>query len=194
MAAQRHSGARGGDPAGVVAVSGLDGEIAQLFAQVLTLCDKEGLIGRQMFAIDGVELPSNASKGKSGHRADFIRQAEKMEAAAKRMLERHRANDEQPVEPDLAEKEARQRQKLRSEAKKLRTWLAEHQAAPEAQPALMAQLIAAVTNGPMTRKDKKYFAATDFMPIPWRIEAAATKPRHLTRRELARALKASFKR
>ena len=34
--------------------------IAQLFAQVLFLCDRQGLIGREMFAIDGVAvwLPS----------------------------------------------------------------------------------------------------------------------------------------
>ncbi len=36
--------------------------IAQVFSQVLYLCDQEGLIGREMFAIDGVKLPSNASK------------------------------------------------------------------------------------------------------------------------------------
>ncbi len=36
-----------------------------------------------MFAIDGVKLPSNASKAKSGTRADYQRQAEKMETAAK---------------------------------------------------------------------------------------------------------------
>lgn len=42
---------------------------AKLFAQVLTLCDRQGLIGREMFAIDGVKLPSNASKAKSGTRA-----------------------------------------------------------------------------------------------------------------------------
>ena len=47
-------------------VSGLGGEIAKLFAQVLYLCDRQGLIGREMFAIDGVKLPSNASKAKSG--------------------------------------------------------------------------------------------------------------------------------
>jgi transposase len=104
-------------------VSGLDGQIAPLFAQILYLCDQQGLIGRQMFAIDGVKLPSNASKGKSGRRADFIRQADKLEDSAKAMLARHRANDDLPVEADLAAKEARQVQKLTCEAKKLRTWL-----------------------------------------------------------------------
>ena len=64
-------------------VSGLSDDVARLFAQVLYLCDRQGLIGRQMFAIDGVKLPSNASKAKSGTRADFIRQADKLEAAAR---------------------------------------------------------------------------------------------------------------
>ena len=44
-------------------------EIAELFTQVLLTCDAQGLIGRQMFAIDGVKLPSNASKKRSGTRA-----------------------------------------------------------------------------------------------------------------------------
>jgi hypothetical protein len=76
-----------------------------------------------MFAIDGVKLPSNASKAKSGTRADFVRQADKMEAAAQAMLARHRENDALPVEPALAEKEARQIDRLTREAAQLRQWL-----------------------------------------------------------------------
>ncbi len=49
-------------------VSGMGGKIAQLFAQVLVICDRQGLIGRELFAIDGVKLPANASKAKSGIR------------------------------------------------------------------------------------------------------------------------------
>ncbi|HEX5394729.1 MAG TPA: transposase, partial [Rhodocyclaceae bacterium] len=75
-------------------VSSLGDEVAKLFAQVLWLCDQQGLIGRAMFAIDGVKLPSNASKTKSGTRADFLRQAEKLEAAVQTMLSRHQKNDE----------------------------------------------------------------------------------------------------
>jgi hypothetical protein len=48
-------------------VSSLDEEVTQLFAQVLYLCDRQGLIGREMFAIDGVKLPSNASKANLRH-------------------------------------------------------------------------------------------------------------------------------
>jgi transposase len=107
-------------------VSRLDEEVAQLFAQVLYLCNRQGLIGREMFAIDGVKLPSNAAKAKSGTRADFAHQADKLEAAAKKMLERHRENDRQPVEPDLAEKSRQRAESLNQEAAQLRQWLVDH--------------------------------------------------------------------
>lgn len=76
-----------------------------------------------MFAIDGVKLPSNASKAKSGTRADFAHQADKLEAAAKKMIERHRENDRLPVEPDLAEKSRQRSASLQEEAAQLRQWL-----------------------------------------------------------------------
>jgi transposase len=104
-------------------VSTLGAEIGPLFKDVLLICDRMGLIGREMFAIDGVKLPSNASKARSGTRADFQRQADKMEAAAKAMLARHRENDALPVEPALAEKEARQIDRLTREAAQMRQWL-----------------------------------------------------------------------
>jgi transposase len=104
-------------------VSTLGAEIAPLFKEVLLICDRMGLIGREMFAIDGVKLPSNASKAKSGTRADFQRQAEKMEAAAQAMLVRHRENDALPVEPVLAEKEARSLERLTRESAQMRQWL-----------------------------------------------------------------------
>ena len=107
-------------------VSSLDEEVTQLFAQVLYLCDRQGLIGREMFAIDGVKLPSNASKARSGTRADFAHQADKLEAAAKKMLERHRANDSLPVEPVLTEKSRQKAESLGREAAELRQWLTDH--------------------------------------------------------------------
>lgn len=107
-------------------VSTLGAEIEPLFKEVLLVCDRQGLIGREMFAIDGVKLPSNASKAKSGTRADYQRQANKMEAAAKAMLARHRENDALPVEPDLAAKEARQIERLTTETAKMRQWLSDH--------------------------------------------------------------------
>jgi len=48
-------------------VSTLGPDIARVFAAVLAVCDQQGLIGREMFAIDGVKLPSNASKHHVAH-------------------------------------------------------------------------------------------------------------------------------
>jgi len=107
-------------------VSTLGDQIAPIFAAVLAVCDRQGLIGREMFAIDGVKLPSNASKHRSGTRADFERQATKMERAADAMLARHRAEDARDVEPSLAAKDAVRRERLVRDAAELRTWLTQH--------------------------------------------------------------------
>ena len=107
-------------------VSTLGADIAHVFAAVLAVCDQQGLIGREMFAIDGVKLPSNASKRRSGTRADFERQAAKLEAAAATMLARHRTEDGRPVEPDVAAKDTARRERLERDAEQLRTWLAAH--------------------------------------------------------------------
>ncbi len=107
-------------------VSTLGEDIARVFAAVLAICDQQGLIGREMFAIDGVKLPSNASKQRSGTREEFERQAGKLEAAAATMLARHRAADGAPVEPDLAAKAATRIARLEHDATQLRAWLAAH--------------------------------------------------------------------
>ena len=104
----------------------LKDEIANLFTQVLFLCDAHGLIGREMFAIDGVKLPSNAAKQRSGTRTEFERQANKIEAEVRKMLERHREADDKPVEPSVAEKETRRIERLQKDAAQLRQWLQEH--------------------------------------------------------------------
>ena len=104
----------------------LKDEIANVFTQVLFLCDAQGLIGREMFAIDGVKLPSNAAKQRSGTRAEFARQADKIEAEVKKMLERHREADDKPVEPNLAEKETKRIERLQKDAAQLRQWLQDH--------------------------------------------------------------------
>ena len=97
--------------------------IAAVFAQVLAVLDKEGLIGREMFAIDGVKLPSNASKYRSGTRAEFLERAQKLEASAQRMLARHRSNDEDGAER-MEEKVASRIARMNREATKIRDWLA----------------------------------------------------------------------
>jgi transposase len=109
-------------------VSTLGDQIAPIFAAVLAVCDRQGLIGREMFAIDGVKLPSHASKHRSGTRADFERQAEKRARAAEAMLARHRAEDTRAVEPTLSTKDRARVERLQADAAELRTWLTRHPA------------------------------------------------------------------
>jgi hypothetical protein len=97
-----------------------------VFTAVVAICDREGLIGREMFAIDGVKLPSHASKRRSGTRADVTRQATKLEAAAEAILARHRAVDRRPAEPALAAKATDRVARLTRDAAQLRAWLAAH--------------------------------------------------------------------
>ncbi len=47
-------------------ISNQDEEASILFNEVILICDAMGLIGREMFAVDGCKLPSNASKEWSG--------------------------------------------------------------------------------------------------------------------------------
>ncbi len=53
-------------------ISSLDKEVVHLFRDILLVCDQMGLIGKEMFAIDGCKLPSNASKEWSGTKAFLI--------------------------------------------------------------------------------------------------------------------------
>jgi transposase len=70
-------------------------QIGPLFTQVLLTCDAQGLIGRNMFAIDGVKLPSNASKERSGTHAELAHRADRLDKAARKLIERHRSRDAQ---------------------------------------------------------------------------------------------------
>jgi transposase len=104
----------------------LGDEVAPIFTQVLLACDRLGLIGRQMFAIDGVRLPSNADKRRSGTHAELRREAEKMEAAVARMMNAHRAQDQGATPESDPAREAARLERLRTEAARIRAFLAAH--------------------------------------------------------------------
>jgi transposase len=101
--------------------------LSRLFTQGLVVCDRQGLIGRQLFAIDGVKLPGNAAKARSGTRKEFQREVKKMDRAVRRMLARHRQEDlTHTCEPALRTREVRQVERLKQEAEQIRTWLQDH--------------------------------------------------------------------
>lgn len=103
-------------------VARMKDQIEPLFTQVLMICDKEGLIGRHMFAIDGCKIKSNASKEYSGTFEELRRKETKLRKASQRILARHQAQDglsEDDVIHDL-----KQKAKLDNSATKIGEYLA----------------------------------------------------------------------
>jgi transposase len=107
-------------------ISTLDSEIVVLFLEVLLVCDQMNLIGKEMFAIDGCKLPSNASKEWSGTKEELSHKKEKMEEAIKKIMARHKETDEQNLPPEDAQYIAT----LQESVKKIRTFLASHDDKP----------------------------------------------------------------
>jgi transposase len=104
-------------------VSTMDKEITRLFREVLLVCDDMGLIGKEMFAIDGCKLPSNASKEWSGTKADFEKKAAKMERAIENILQKHREEDQNKTELKVKESEEKFVATLSKRISKIREWL-----------------------------------------------------------------------
>lgn len=107
-------------------ISSTDQEITQLFVQVLMVCDHQQLIGKEMFAIDGCKLPSNASKEWSGTKADFQKKVTKIEQAIGRMISKHQEQDLSQKDGDLRKKEEQYIEKLHKQAAKIKKWMREN--------------------------------------------------------------------
>jgi transposase len=112
-------------------VSSLHEEIISLFRHVLQICMELELIDGSMFAIDGVKLPSNASKEWSGTKADLQKKREKLEAALRYIVDQHRKRDK--VDADKGEDAKKFSQRLaraRKKIEKLDHWLGENDDKP----------------------------------------------------------------
>ena len=113
-------------------VSSMKHEIGPLFCDVLLVCEEEGLLGGTFFALDGLKLPSNASKEWSGTHGQLQRKKEKLEAKVKLLLEEHEQEDKGDDEPSgpgsFRSKASRERQikRLQKQAERIEKWLSEN--------------------------------------------------------------------
>ena len=105
-------------------VSTLGEQIKALFAQVLMTCDAQGLIGRAMFAIDGVKLPSNASKERSGTFDELRHRARRLDKAADKIVSLHQSQDNKSQEEPMDAKRQARIDALRMEAQRTRAFVA----------------------------------------------------------------------
>ena len=104
-------------------ISNMDKEVIILFRQVLMYCDELGLIGKEMFAVDGCKLPSNASKEWSGTRENLKKKCIKLESAVERIVKRHRNSDLTDPENRVKETEEQYISTLKKQVKKIQNWL-----------------------------------------------------------------------
>ncbi len=104
-------------------ISSSSEQIATLFLQVLMVCDAEGLIGREMFAIDGCKLPSNASKEWSGSHEELKKKAKKLDKAVRYILDKHKASDKHTLDKALIERQQQHCEKLGKTSRKIKQFL-----------------------------------------------------------------------
>jgi transposase len=111
-------------------ISSVDQEIIRLFLEVLLICDEMELIGKEMFAVDGCKLPSNASKEWSGTKEDFEKKKEKMEKAVRQIIKRHQDIDITETNKETVDQEKQYVDTLRKKVKKIKEWLKDNNDKP----------------------------------------------------------------
>jgi transposase len=68
-------------------------EIELLFEQILLICDEQGLLGKELFAIDGCKISSNAAKEWSGTHAELKQKRAKLKRQIRHHLKEHQRLD-----------------------------------------------------------------------------------------------------
>ncbi|GMG88751.1 transposase [Biformimicrobium ophioploci] len=74
-------------------VSSFPDAIESVFEQVLMVCDQQGLLGKELFAIDGCKMSSNASKEHSGTLKELGSKRDKIRKQIRRAMAEHKALD-----------------------------------------------------------------------------------------------------
>lgn len=100
-------------------------EIANLFTHVLLVCEQEDLLGGTHFSLDGLKLPSNASKEWSGTLSDLREKKETLEQKVKEAVKEHKEIDGCGVDSDN-ERLERKIDKLKKSAERIEGFLNEN--------------------------------------------------------------------
>jgi len=82
-------------------------EIEALFEQILLICDEQGLLGKELFAIDGCKMPSDAAKEWSGR----LEELEAKRTKIKRQLRYHISEHKRLDKSESREEERMKRNK-----------------------------------------------------------------------------------
>ena len=100
----------------------------RLFRDVLLICDQMRLISKNMFAMDGCRISSNAAKEWSGKKQDFRRRKKKMEKEVRRLFKRHKELDENEEEQKVQrEKESQAIESYKKKIRKIADFIETHE-------------------------------------------------------------------
>jgi len=89
-------------------VSGRTEEIEQLFEQVLLICDEQGLLGKELFALDGCKMSSNAAKEWSGTFKELEQKRDKIKRQIQYHINEHTKLDKNESRDDARRQRAEQ--------------------------------------------------------------------------------------
>ena len=92
-------------------ISSNKGAFEKVFTEVLMYCNELELIGGEMFAVDGLRLPSNASIEMSGTEAELTKRLETYRKMAAKHIEKHERQDEHGSLEGAAQKRFEQQDK-----------------------------------------------------------------------------------
>jgi transposase len=107
-------------------IAALKGHILDLFVNVLLICDALNLLGGTHLSLDGLKLPSNASKEHSGTFKDLKKKRAKLKGKLKELIREHRQLDKSGLSArQISEdKHKKQIKRLRNEVKRIDRFLA----------------------------------------------------------------------
>ncbi|MEJ1471473.1 MAG: IS1182 family transposase, partial [Candidatus Sedimenticola sp. (ex Thyasira tokunagai)] len=83
-------------------------EIEAIFEQIVLICDQEGLLGKELFAIDGCKMTSNASKEWSGTLKELEEKRNKIKWQITHHLQEHKRTDKSEARDEEKRKRSEQ--------------------------------------------------------------------------------------
>jgi len=110
-------------------IGALRGHILDLFVNVLLYCDAMKLLGGTHLSLDGLKLPSNASKEHSGTFKDLKKKRAKLKGKIKDLIREHRQLDKSGLSALQITEDKRKKQikRLRNQARRIDRFLTEEE-------------------------------------------------------------------
>jgi len=110
-------------------VTALKGHIMNIFVEVLIVCDKMDLLSGTHLSLDGLKLPSNASKEHSGTFKELKKKRAKLKGKLKELIREHRQLDKSGLSAQQIRAGKRQKQikRIQKEVKRLEHFMGSNQ-------------------------------------------------------------------